>query len=100
MAPQPHTLNAGSWKTLETKTREIAIKNDSIHVWCGNIGEIKKIGKVSVPKYCWKVIYFKKEKLMMAFLFDNNNTKSDGLKNNEVDVKDIEKMTKFKFLKN
>jgi endonuclease G len=100
MSAQYHSLNAGDWKSLEMLVRESIAQNDSIHVWCGNIGEIKKIGKVSVPKYCWKVIYFKNEKLMMAFLFDNNNSKSDGLKNNEVDVEEIEKMTKFKFSKN
>jgi len=100
MVPQPHTLNAGDWKSLEMLVRESIKENDSIHVWCGNIGEIKKIGKVSVPKYCWKVIYFKNEKQMMGFLFNNDNSKSDGLKNNEVDVKDIEKMTGFKFSKN
>jgi hypothetical protein len=33
----------------------------------------------------------------MAFLFDNNTSKADGLKNNEVDLADIEKLTGFKF---
>jgi hypothetical protein len=33
----------------------------------------------------------------MAFLFDNNTTKADGLKNNEVTLADIEKLTGFKF---
>lgn len=100
MSAQYHSLNAGDWKSLEVLTREAIKENDSIHVWCGNIGVLKKIGNVSVPKQCWKVIYFKTEKLFMAFLFDNNNSKSDGLKNNEVDVEDIEKITGFKFRKN
>ena len=55
MAAQYHSLNAGDWKSLETATREWAIKDDSIHIWAGNIGEMKKIGKVSVPKQCWKI---------------------------------------------
>jgi hypothetical protein len=33
----------------------------------------------------------------MAFLFDNNTSKADGLKNNESTVEDIEKLTGFKF---
>jgi hypothetical protein len=33
----------------------------------------------------------------MAFLFDNNTTKADGINNNKVDLIDIEKLTGFKF---
>ena len=97
MAAQYHSLNAGDWKSVETMEREWAKKDDSVHVWCGNIGEIKKIGSVSVPKQCWKVIYFVKTKEWMAFLFDNNTSKPDGIHNNLVDKKDIEKLTGFKF---
>jgi len=96
----PYSLNAGDWKSLETLTRESILKNDSIHIWCGNVGEIKKIGKVSVPKYCWKVIYFVSEKLFMSFLFENDGSKSDGLKNNEVDLDVIKEVTGFDFRKN
>ena len=97
MAAQYHSLNAGDWKSVETMEREWAKKDDSVHVWCGNIGEIKKIGSVSVPKQCWKVIYFVKTKEWMAFLFDNNTSKPDGIHNNLVDKKDIEKLTGFTF---
>jgi endonuclease G len=97
MAAQYHSLNAGDWKSVETMEREWARKDDSVHVWCGNIGEIKKIGSVSVPKQCWKVIYFVKTKEWMAFLFDNNTSKPDGIYNNLVDKKEIEKLTGFTF---
>jgi endonuclease G len=97
MSPQYHSLNAGDWKSVETMEREWAKKDDSVHVWCGNIGVAKKIGKVSVPKQCWKVIYFVKTKEWMAFLFENNTSKPDGIYNNLVDKKDIEKLTGFKF---
>ena len=97
MAAQYHSLNAGDWKSVETMEREWAKKDDSVHVWCGNIGEIKKIGSVSVPKQCWKVIYFVKTKEWMAFLFDNNTSKPDGIHNNLIDKKEIEKLTGFKF---
>jgi endonuclease G len=97
MAAQYHSLNAGDWKSVETMEREWAKKEDSVHVWCGNIGVLKKIGKVSVPKQCWKVIYFSKSKEWMAFLFDNNTSKPDGINNNLVDKKEIEKLTGFKF---
>ena len=97
MAAQYHSLNAGDWKSLETFVREEVKKSDSIRVWCGNIGEIKKIGSVSVPKYCWKVIYIKKENIWKSFLFENNTSKPDGFQNNEVKISDIEKMTGLKF---
>lgn len=97
MAAQYHRLNAGDWKSLETMTRDIAVKEDSVHVWAGNIGVIKKIGKVSVPKQCWKVVYFKKSNEWMAFLFENDESKPDGMYNNKVDLLYIEKLTGLKF---
>ena len=99
MAAQYHSLNAGDWKSVETLEREYAKRYDSARVWCGNIGVAKTIGvgKVAVPKQCWKVIYFVKTKEWMAFLFDNNTSKPDGIHNNQVDKIDIEKLTGFKF---
>ena len=90
IAPQYHILNAGDWKSVESMEREYAEKEDSVHVWCGNIGVAKKIGRVSVPKQCWKVIYFSKSNEWMAFLFDNNTSKPDGIHNNLVDKSYIE----------
>ena len=97
MSAQTHRLNAGDWKSLEVLTREVAAKDDSVHIWAGNVGELKKIGKVSVPTKCWKVVYFTKSKEWMAFLFDNDQSKPDGIYNNKVELVDIEKLTGFKF---
>jgi endonuclease G len=97
MAAQTHRLNAGDWKSLETMTREYAVKEDSVHIWAGNVGEIKRIGKVAVPKQCWKVVYFKKSNEWMYFVFENDQSKPDGIHNNEVTKEDIEKLTGLKF---
>lgn len=99
MAAQYHSLNAGDWKSVETMEREWAKKDDSVHVWCGNIGIAKTIGegKVAVPVKCWKVLYFVKTKEWMAFIFDNDTSKPDGIHNNQVDVVDVEKLSGFKF---
>jgi endonuclease G len=97
MSAQTHRLNAGDWKSLETFTREESKIKDSIHVWAGNVGEIKKIGSVSVPKYCWKVIHIKKENKWVAYLFENNTSNPDGFKNNEVSLKEITSLTGFTF---
>jgi endonuclease G len=97
MAAQYHRLNAGDWKSLETLTREIAVKEDSVHIWAGNVGELKKIGTISVPTKCWKVVYVVKNKEWMAFIFDNDLSNPDGINNNKVDVSDVEKLSGFKF---
>jgi len=97
MVAQYHRLNAGDWKSLETLTRDVASISDSVHIFAGNIGEIKKIGKVSVPKQCWKVFYVVKNKEWFAFLFENDLSNPDGINNNKVLVSDIEKLTGFKF---
>jgi endonuclease G len=97
MAAQTHRLNAGDWKSLETLTRDVATITDSVHIWAGNIGEIKKIGKVSVPKKCWKVFYVVKTKEWVAYLFENDLSNPDGINNNKVSKGEIEKLTGLKF---
>ena len=97
MAAQYHRLNAGDWKSLETLTREIAVREDSVHIWAGNVGELKKIGTTSVPTQCWKVVYIVKTKEWMAFIFNNDLSNPDGINNNKVDVADVEKLSGFKF---
>jgi DNA/RNA endonuclease G (NUC1) len=74
-------------------TRKLASEKDSIHVWCGNIGEVKRIGRVAVPEKCWKVFYVKKTNEWNAFLFVNDTSKPDGYLNNQVDVSVIERLT-------
>lgn len=96
MSPQYHSLNAGDWKSLETQTRELAKQYDSIKVWCGNIGEVKKIGIVSVPSVCWKVVYIKSIKKYYYYIFNNDQSKPDGMQNNEVSVTEFKKIVKVK----
>jgi len=97
MAAQYGALNRGDWKALEMLTRKTAEQQDSVHIWCGNLGESKRIGTVAVPKKCWKVIYIVKTKEWQAYLFNNDLTKADGIHNNLVTKADIEKLTGFKF---
>lgn len=97
MAPQYGQLNRGDWKTLEMQTRELARSLDSIKVWTGSIGERRKIGRVSVPTKCWKVIYIKKNNEYRAYIFNNDQSKADGIENNKVDISEVEKLTNFKF---
>lgn len=96
MVAQTHRLNAGDWKSLETATRDWALLGD-VKVWSGSIGEEKKIGSVSVPVKCWKVVLIKSANKKMAFLFNNDQSSPDGFQNNEVPVAELEKLTGFKF---
>jgi endonuclease G len=97
MSAQYHSLNAGDWKSVETLERNIASIDGDIKVWVGNIGELKKIGTVSVPAKCWKVLYIKSTNKWVAYLFDNNTNKPDGIANNEVKVEQITLLTGIKF---
>ena len=97
MTAQTPQLNRGDWKMVEELTRIEALQDDSVHVWTGAIGEIKKIGKMSVPKQCWKVIHVKKTNEWFAFLFENDQSNPDGINYNKVDLSDIEKLTGLKF---
>jgi endonuclease G len=95
MIPQTHRLNAGDWKSLETATRNWAIISAKVRVWSGAIGEQKKIGLVSIPTQCWKVVEIAGKKT--AYLFNNDLSNPDGFNNNEVPVSQIEKLTGFTF---
>ena len=97
IVPQYGQLNRGDWKTLEMYTRELAKTLDSVKVWTGSVGERRKIGTVSVPIKCWKVIYIKKSNEYKAYIFNNDQSKADGIENNKVDISEVEKLTNFKF---
>lgn len=96
--PQTPQLNRGDWKTVEELTKMEARQFDSVYVWAGSLGGNKKIGSVSVPELCWKVIYIKKTKEYFAFLHKNDFSKPDGINNNKVDLKTIERITGRKFV--
>jgi endonuclease G len=99
MTGQYHSLNAGDWKSVEVFERDLAKTNDSVHVWCGSLGIAKQIGvhRVAIPTKCWKVIYVIKTKQWYAFEFNNTLDKPTGVHSHEVTVRDIEKLTGFKF---
>ena len=97
MTPQVPQLNRGVWKSLETEVREAAAVSDRIKVWMGSVGEQKVVGKLSIPLYCWKVIYIKKSGQYFAWIFPNAVPTDKNVKFYEVKVADVEKLSKFKF---
>ncbi len=80
MTPQVPQLNRGVWKSLETEVREAAAVADSVKVWMGSVGEIKKVGKLSIPTKCWKVIYIKKSGKYFSCIFPNEVPKDKAVK--------------------
>ena len=98
MTPQHPVLNRGAWKDLEDLTRTLAVRNDSIKVYCGSMGEIKKIGKVSVPMFCWKVVYIKSTNKVTAYMFRNDQNAVGDPSNFEVPLQELENKLKYKFV--
>ena len=99
MIPQPHYSNVGPLKKIEVLSRELASKNDSIHIWAGAIGSVKLFGlhKVSVPSKTWKVIYIKKTNSFSAYLFPNTDEKITDIESLKVKKEIIEQLTGLKF---
>lgn len=97
MTPQHPSVNRGDWKQLEEETRRISLQEDSVHVWSGSWGQLKKIGEVTVPTDCWKVIYIKKTNQYKAYHFKNEKTSSLGIKAREVSLQFIEQNVNIKF---
>ncbi len=58
MSPQLPALNRVVWKNLEEACRKEALKEGSLDITCGNIGNAGTIGinKVQIPTHCWKVV--------------------------------------------
>ena len=72
--PQSSKLNKGPWKSWENKIRQESQKWP-LKIYVGGIYSDKKLNnRVSVPKYCWKVVYNQKTGLILhALIFSNDN---------------------------
>lgn len=96
VTPQTPRLNRGDWKELEDYTRDSALILDSIKVWSGSVGQLKKIGQISVPKYCWKVLYLKKRRRYEAYLFQNDTSASSTVQSHRTTTDALYKLTGIK----
>lgn len=97
MTPQYGALNRGDWKSLELYTRKLAESKDSVKIWTGSVGEIKKVQRLSIPEKCWKVVYIKNTGEWLAYIFNNDQSKADGIENNKTTIEEIQKLTNLKF---
>ncbi len=83
MCPQTHSLNAGTWKKLETKCREWAEIDSSLVIICGPVltpAPDEFIGKtqVAVPKAFFKVVAALRANPPRAIGFIMNNGHVEG----------------------
>ena len=74
--PQTPNLNRGVWKTNETLVRQWS-QSDSLLVVCGGSFGKRKIGRIAVPDYCWKVVQsLSTKKVLFCGWFTNTSSAS------------------------
>lgn len=73
--PQTANLNRGIWKKNETQIREWS-QSDSLYIICGGFFGNSKIGKITVPSYCWKVVQSVSSKKVLFCGWFSNTSKA------------------------
>ena len=103
MCPQDHSVNGGSWSTLENKCRQWARRDSAIIIISGPIltDEITRtIGKskVAVPERFFKIILspYVNPPRAIAFIVPNSPSR-DGIQSMATSVDQIEQITGFDF---
>jgi endonuclease G len=92
--PQTPNLNRGIWKTIETRIRKWS-QNERLYIICGGFFGSKKIGKISVPSYCWKIVQsVVSKKVLFCGWFSNTNK----AKLEEISIADLEKKLKKRII--
>lgn len=87
--PQTPNLNRGVWKVNEEQVREWS-QSDSLLVVCGGSFGKKKIGRIAVPDYCWKVVQSLSTKKVLYCGWFTNTTAATV---EEVSVVELQKRT-------
>lgn len=100
MSPQAPSFNRGIWRKLESKIRDWSNEFDTTYVVTGPILNFgySTIGSnnVAVPQLFYKVIYFKNQQKMLAFILPNEGSKSD-ISDFQVTVDEVEQKTMIDF---
>lgn len=71
MTPQTKELNEQVWGDLEDETRHLAKLYGQVEVWCGSYAYKEKMGAVTVPMFCWKILRYNGQKV--AYIFPNHH---------------------------
>jgi endonuclease G len=99
MTPQTTSLNRGKWKALEGYCRTLAEKYDSVLVWCGSIAgeESNRIGIITVPISCWKILYIKSLDSTESYIMPNGINIPGTFKNYQILLDSLENLIQIKF---
>ncbi|MDJ0713931.1 MAG: DNA/RNA non-specific endonuclease [Prochloraceae cyanobacterium] len=102
--PQSPPNNREVWRELETYSRELVDRGKELYIIAGWEGKQKAIaGKVTVPKYNWKVILIldkpggKVTKTIGFWIPNDNSVARSDWKDYIVSVDDIERKTGYDF---
>lgn len=103
MCPQAKTLNTGTWKRLEEKSRQWAEIDSAIIIVCGPIlsdpiNEFIGDSRVAVPKRFFKVILspYINNPRGIGFIMSNGKIPG-GLQSTAVTIDEVERITGFDF---
>jgi endonuclease G len=114
MLPQAPDLNREVWRELELESRRLVDRGKELYIVAGPHGKIKTIanGKVTVPKYNWKVVLIldrpggnaktvtAQTKAIAVWMPNDDSVKRTSWKNYIVTVDDVEAKTGYDFFSN
>lgn len=103
ISPQAHELNQGSWRALEEKCRDWAVRDSAIVIVCGPIfgsSPVQTIGEtaVAVPDSYFKVVLapYTKPPRAIGFVMPNGNVPG-GMQACAMSVDEVEAVTGMDF---
>lgn len=114
MLPQVPDLNREVWNELESECRRLVDQGKELYIVAGPHGKIKTIanGKVTVPKYNWKVVLIldrpggnaksvtAQTKAIAVWMPNDDSVERTSWKNYIVTVDDVEAKTGYDFFSN
>tara|TARA_B110000238_G_scaffold179621_1_gene203029 strand:- start:83 stop:1549 length:1467 start_codon:yes stop_codon:yes gene_type:complete len=106
VTPQTPTFNRGIWKKLESLTRSLRVKKDSLVIITGTIFKdttqhfTTLSGGIPVPEFYYKILFDVEEFRAIGFVIPNHISSEEGripLESYIYSVSDIEKLTGLNF---
>ncbi len=104
MLPQHPSNNREIWRELEIYSRKLVNQGFTLYTFAGGNGELKRInkGKISVPKYTWKVILVENPntgevKTIAVIMPNTEKVKRTDWTDYVVSVDKVESVTQYDF---
>ena len=89
-SPQVYSFNRGVWHSLEMYVEDIAKKGYEVEVWTGCIYGNKKIGKLLIPTFYWKLIKY--NGVYEAYSLPNSKNNKHDFKSYKVNPEELQKL--------